>query len=40
MEFDLHFGLLRDEEIIIREEDTRYSKEYAELTREYYISLK
>jgi tRNA1Val (adenine37-N6)-methyltransferase len=40
MEFDLHYGLIRDEEIIMREEDTSYSKEYAALTSEYYINLK
>ena len=32
MEFDLHYGLIRDEEIIMREEDTSYSKEYAAKT--------
>jgi tRNA1(Val) A37 N6-methylase TrmN6 len=40
MEFDRHFGFLHDEVIIIREEDEGYSKEYAELTSDYYISLK
>ena len=40
MEFDSHYGLIRDEEIIMREEDTRYSKAYEDLTSDYYISLK
>jgi len=40
MEFDLHVGLIRDEEIIMREEDLRYSQKYAELTSDYYINLK
>jgi tRNA1Val (adenine37-N6)-methyltransferase len=40
MEFDRHLGLVRDEEMVLREEDENYSREYAELTSEYYIRLK
>jgi tRNA1Val (adenine37-N6)-methyltransferase len=40
MDFDLHYGLIRDEVIIIREDETHYSREYEAFTSDYYISLK
>ena len=39
MSFDQHFGLLRDEEMVMREEDEHYSRAYTDLTSEYYIRL-
>jgi tRNA1Val (adenine37-N6)-methyltransferase len=40
MEFNLHFGLLTEEEIVIQEDDHTFSRQYLELTKDYYIQLK
>ncbi|MFM9052366.1 MAG: tRNA1(Val) (adenine(37)-N6)-methyltransferase [Bacteroidota bacterium] len=40
MEFNRHFGLLTEEEIVIQEDDHQFSRQYVELTKEYYIQLK
>ena len=40
MEFDQHFGLLTEENIIIQEDDYSYSRQYIDLTKDYYFDLK
>ena len=40
MEFSNEFGTLSDEEIIIQNEDNSFTKQYIDLTFEYYIALK
>jgi tRNA1Val (adenine37-N6)-methyltransferase len=40
MEFGFQFGLLYDHEMVIQEEDSRYTPEYIEMTKEYFIGLK
>lgn len=40
MEFDRHFGLLHEEEIVIHDDEHRFSRQYVELTKDYYIQLK
>jgi tRNA1Val (adenine37-N6)-methyltransferase len=40
MEFNQHFGLLNEEEIVIQDDDHSFSNQYVELTRDYYIQLK
>ncbi|MFM7217225.1 MAG: tRNA1(Val) (adenine(37)-N6)-methyltransferase [Bacteroidota bacterium] len=40
MEFNRYFGLLTEEEIVIQEDDHRFSRQYIEMTKEYYIGLK
>lgn len=40
MQFGFHFGILTEEEIIIQDEEGNFTKEYIDLTRDYYISLK
>jgi tRNA1Val (adenine37-N6)-methyltransferase len=40
MEFLLFPSPLEEKELIIQEEDTRYTEEYLELTRDYYIGLR
>lgn len=40
MEFGFRVGLLHDHEISIQEEDSRFTDEYVEMTREYFIGLK
>lgn len=40
MEFTFQFGLLVEEEIVIQEDDHSYSKQYIEMTQDYYINLK
>ncbi|MEY4594414.1 MAG: hypothetical protein RIQ47_824 [Bacteroidota bacterium] len=40
MEFNQHFGLLNEEEIVIQDDDHTFSNQYVELTKDYYIQLK
>ncbi len=40
MEFSFHLGEIKEDEIIIQEEDGSFTEEYIELTRDYYIQLK
>lgn len=40
MEFNHYFGLLIEEEIVIQEDDHSFSRQYIELTKDYYIHLK
>jgi len=40
MEFGFQFGLLTDNELVIQEEDSSYTPEYIELTKDYFIGLK
>ena len=40
MEFSFQFRQINDQEIIIQEEDSRFTHEYVEMTREYFIGLK
>jgi len=40
MEFGFQFGVMKEKEIIVQEEDGSFTKEYIELTRDYYIHLK
>lgn len=40
MEFNRTFGLLTEEEIVIQEDDHSFSRQYVELTKDYYIHLK
>ena len=40
MEFRFQFNILKEDEIIIQEEDGSFTQEYIDLTRDYYIQLK
>jgi tRNA1Val (adenine37-N6)-methyltransferase len=40
MKFRSQIGLMHDHEIIIQEEDSRFTDEYLEMTRDYFIGLK
>jgi tRNA1Val (adenine37-N6)-methyltransferase len=40
MEFTSSFGVIHESEFMIQENDTKFSREYIELTKEYYLSLK
>jgi len=40
MEFNQRFGLLTEEEIVIQQDDHRYSDQYLEMTKDYYINLR
>ncbi len=40
MEFNHYFGLLVEEEIIVQEDDHSFSRQYIDMTKEYYIHLK
>lgn len=40
MEFGDQMGILRDEELIIQQEDGTFTEEYIQLTRDYYINLR
>lgn len=40
MKFGYRFSLLSEEEIVIQEEDGTFTKEYIELTSDYYIQLR
>jgi tRNA1Val (adenine37-N6)-methyltransferase len=40
LEFSFHFGVIKESEIILRQDDTSFSEDYIELTKEFYIGLK
>ncbi len=40
MEFSKSFGTITEEELVIQNEDNSFTKQYIELTQEYYISLR
>jgi tRNA1Val (adenine37-N6)-methyltransferase len=40
MEFISSFGVMHESEFIIQDNDTTFSQEYIELTKDYYLSLK
>jgi tRNA1Val (adenine37-N6)-methyltransferase len=40
MEFGFHIGLLHDHEITIQEDCSGYTREYIEMTKDYFIGLK
>ena len=40
MEFGFSLQAMKDEEIIIQEEDNSFTQAYINLTKEYYIGLK
>jgi len=40
MEFGFQFGLLNDRELVIQEEDSSYTPDYIEMTKEYFLGLK
>jgi len=40
MEFGFQFGLMQDHEMVVQDEDHNYTKEYLEMTKEYFIGFK
>jgi tRNA1Val (adenine37-N6)-methyltransferase len=39
MSFTFNFGMMTETELIIQDNDTNFSKEYVELTKDYYLGL-
>ena len=39
MAFTFHFGMMTETELVIQDNDTNFSKEYIELTKDYYLGL-